>query len=128
MPRPMIVLWLGMGCLAMSPCSAQQTPPIEPKTQQTPLPPPIEVPAPANLSNEVPNRPLSVEEAVKIALRKQPNVAIARAGLTAAQGRTQQARAGMMPTVALGGGYTRVESLNSTAGSGTGGTTGGVAP
>lgn len=75
-----------------------------------------------SLPPDVPNRPLSADEAVRIALRLQPNIAIARANLLAAQGRTQQARSGLLPTLGLSGSYNSVSSLN---GSGTSAVTGG---
>ena len=60
-----------------------QTPPVAPRTVDTPVPPRITIPtAPANA--DVVNRPLTADEAVRIALRKQPDVAVARAGISAA--------------------------------------------
>src|SRR5437660_1021830 len=80
---------------------AQQTPPIEPKIQRAPLPPFVEIPSPTTLPSDVPNRPLTADEAARIALRHQPNVTAARAGIEAAKGRTQQARSGLLPTVGV---------------------------
>ena len=109
-----------------------QTPPIAPKTVETPIPPRIVLPtAPANA--DVVNRPLSADEAVRIALRKQPNVDVARAGISAAQGRTEQTRAALLPSLVLNGGYNNVtvisgvgSSSSTTNGGATGGTTGGT--
>ncbi|MHB9023299.1 MAG: TolC family protein [Armatimonadota bacterium] len=85
---------------------AQVTPPIMPKVTETPLPPAVELPAPPSVPAEVPNRPLTAEEAARIALHFQPSVSIARAGITAAQGRQQQARSDLLPSVSAGAGYT----------------------
>lgn len=84
-----------------------QTPPVRPNVQETPLPPPVEIKAPpSSVPADVPERPLTADEAAAIALRRGPAVAEARAGLSAAQGRRQQARAGLLPSLATGAGYT----------------------
>jgi len=107
--------------------NAQQTPPIAPKTQETPLPPPVELPAPPVLPADIPNTPLTADEAARIALRRQPNVTAARAGVSAAQGRVQQARSGLLPILGIGAGYTRVQTITSEGGTaGGGGGTGGI--
>lgn len=87
---------------------AQQTPPVLPKIQETALPPAITLPAPANVSADVPNRPLTADEAARIGLRRQPNVTIARAGVMAARGNETQARAGLLPSLGTGAGYTNI--------------------
>lgn len=103
-----------------------QTPPVMPKTQETPLPPPVTLPPPPGpLPADVPNRPLTSDEAVRIALRHQPNVAAAVGGVTAAAGRTQQARSDLLPQLGVSAAYSRVQALNGT-GTGGGGTTGGT--
>jgi len=66
----------------------------------------------------VPDRPLTADEVARIALRLQPNILIARANILAAQGRTQQVRSGLLPTVSLSGSYTNVQSLSGTSGTG----------
>ena len=111
-----------------------QTPAVAPKTVSTPVPPPVALPT-APAAADIVSRPLSAEEAVRIALRKQPNVEVARAGIAAAQGRTEQARAALLPSLGVSGGYNNVTVLsgassststtNSTGGN-TGGTTGGA--
>ncbi|HZO88326.1 MAG TPA: TolC family protein [Chthonomonadaceae bacterium] len=110
--------------------AAQQTPPIAPNIQTTPLPPPVGLPAPpAPPPADVPSRPLTADEAALIALRHQPNVTVARANVAAAQGRTQQVRAGLLPNLSLSAGYTHQETLATEGGSITaagGGTTGGT--
>lgn len=116
-----------------------QTPPIAPKTVDTPVPPRVVIPtAPANA--DVVNRPLSADEAARIALRKQPDVAVARAEISAAQGRAQQTRSGLLPNVVVSAGYNNVTVISgggsssttttTTGGNGgtggTGGSTGGT--
>jgi outer membrane protein len=61
----------------------------------------------------VPNRPLTADEAARIALHHQPNIAIAQANLQAAQGLTQQARSFLGPSVTVPGSYTHLEVLSS---------------
>lgn len=99
---------------------AQQTPPMQPKVQETPLPPPIVLPAPAATSG-VPDRPLTADEAAQIALCKQPNVTAAQASVTAARGREIQAKSALMPTLGTTSTYTNVTlaPVGTVAGSGT---------
>jgi outer membrane protein len=110
---------------ALNAGAQQQTPPIMPKIQETPLPPPVVLPAPGALPADVPNRPLTADEAARIALRHQPNVTAARAGVAAAQGVTQQARSGLLPTLGVGTGYTYSKAISGTGATGTIGGTGG---
>jgi outer membrane protein len=60
---------------------------------------------------DVPNRPLSADEAALIALHHQPTVIEANAAIAAARGRTQQARSGLLPNVAATAAYSHVETL-----------------
>jgi outer membrane protein TolC len=83
-----------------------QTPPIQPKTQETPLPPKVEITAPSNRPTDMPNRPLTADEAAAIALYHQPSIVVAISGAEAAQARNQQARAGLLPSLNVGAGYT----------------------
>lgn len=99
---------------------AQQTPPIAPKIQETPLPPPVELPPPAAVPADVPNRPLTADEAALIALRHQPDTTVAQAGVAAAQGRTRQVRSGLLPSLGVGAGYTHTDTLSSQGGGGGG--------
>jgi TolC family type I secretion outer membrane protein len=105
------------GCAALA-----QTPPIQPKLQETPLPPPVELSAPANVPAEVANRPLTADEAAAIALRRQPTVAAAIAALTAAKGRKNQATAGLLPSVSTGASYNNTAISPTTATTGPVGT------
>jgi len=101
-----------------------QTPPVAPRTVDTPVPPRVTIPtAPANA--DVVNRPLTADEAVRIALRKQPDVAVARAGISAAQGRTEQARADLLPSLGVSAGYNKVTVISGGGSGGSGGSTGG---
>jgi len=83
-----------------------------PKTQDTVIPPNITSPPPTSPTPGVPQRPLSVDEAVHLALRFQPSILNARAGLYAQKGRTRQVRAGLMPQGIVNGSYTRVTTIN----------------
>ena len=87
---------------------AQQTPPVQPKIQETPLPAPVVLPAPTSPVAGVPSRPLTADEAAQIALCKQPNVTVAQANVTAARGREIQAKSGLLPTVNTDATYTNV--------------------
>lgn len=82
------------------------TPPIMPKVQETPLPPAVQISAPNDAPADVPNRPLTAEEAANIALNHQPNVAIARAEVVSASGKVKQVRSGLLPSVNTGASYT----------------------
>ena len=84
---------------------AQRTVPVQPRIQETPLPPPVTLPAPPTPPADVPNRPLTAQEAAQIALHHQPNVTAAIAGVAASQGITEQARSGERPNISLNGAY-----------------------
>ncbi len=88
---------------------ADPTPPIMPQIQETPPPPPITLPA-APAPTAINEKPLSATEAVALALHRQPSLIAAQAGVTASEGRVQQARSGMLPTLGVSGGYA-VESM-----------------
>lgn len=90
---------------------AQQTPPVMPKIQETPLPPPVSLPAPPCAQPDVPNRPLSADEAAQIALYHQPEVTVAKANINAAQGQVTQARSGLLPSVGTTATYTNIALL-----------------
>ncbi|MCW3094654.1 MAG: outer rane efflux protein [Chthonomonadaceae bacterium] len=90
----------------------QAVPPVSPNVVNTPVPPPVILPGPPPAGT--PSRPLSADEAARIALRLQPNIAVARAGITVAQGITQQARSGLNPQVNVGLSYNTVQTLSGT--------------
>jgi outer membrane protein len=62
-------------------------------------------------------RALSVTEAVQIALERQRQIAIANANFGAAKGRTQQAGAGLNPTLAATTGYSSSNDIRGTSSS-----------
>ena len=82
-----------------------QTPPIQPNIEEVHLPPPVELSAPGPIPPDVPNRPLSADEAVAIALNHQPSVTVARAGVLSARGVRTEAAAALLPTASLGASY-----------------------
>lgn len=90
-------------------------PPVAPKVQETSVPAPVVIAPPASTNKEVPNRPVTAEEAARIALRLQPSIAVARDSVLAQQGITQQIRAGILPQVAIQGAYNHIEVLTSQA-------------
>ena len=94
-----------------------ETPPIAPKIQETPLPAPVTLPPPPVVPPDVPSRPLTADEAAQIALHHQPNVTIAVAGITAAQGVTQQVRSGLLPTLGVDFGYTGQQQIGGSSSS-----------
>ncbi|HLK57278.1 MAG TPA: TolC family protein, partial [Chthonomonadaceae bacterium] len=98
---------------------AQQTPPIPPKVVDVTVPPPVTVPG-VTAPGDVPNRPLTADEAARIALRHQYQVTEARAGFNAAQGRTQQQKSALGPSVNVSAGYIDVQTLSSPSGTGGG--------
>lgn len=97
--------------LSITASFAQQTPPVMPKIQETPLPPPVSLPVPPCAQPGVPDRPLTADEAVQIALYHQPNVTIAKAGIDAAHGQVTQARSALLPSVSTAASYTNIALL-----------------
>ena len=98
------------------PPSDDKPPVVAPRTVPTPVPRKPEVPPPPSPTEEALNRPITADEAVRIALLRQPNIAIAQSEVGAAQGRTQQVRSGLAPTLNVTAGY---NYLNTISGSGT---------
>jgi len=103
---------------------AQQTPPIQPKTVDTPKLPPIVLAGPPKDGEHIANAPLTVAEAVQIALAHQPQLLIAKASVGSAHGQALQAKAGLNPTVGVTAGGTRSQVL--TSGNGASGSTSSV--
>ncbi len=84
---------------------AQETQPVMPKIEETPLPPTITLEAPnAPLPKDIPNKPLSAEEAVRIALHHQPSIFSAMDNVYAAAGATMQARSNLYPLLSISAG------------------------
>lgn len=99
------------------------TPPIQPKLApvQTPTPVAVKPPSGALL---VPATPITAEEAALIALKHQPQIAIARAAIQAAHGRVLEAADLLVPGVTINTGYLESYQLtrnSSSSGSGSGG-------
>ncbi len=84
--------------------SPTQTPPVMPNVTAVPAPSQINLPAgPANDAD----RPLTADEAAKLALRVQPTLRLAQAQLLASRGRLQIVKAGLLPTLGLSATYGR---------------------
>jgi outer membrane protein TolC len=92
--------------------------PYTPSIQNLPVPAPVTLPAPEFVPADVPNRPLSLAEAIRVALVHQSNVTIALAAVEAAQGRTQQVKAAAQPSLTLGATGTTLISQNFPGGGG----------
>lgn len=102
-------------CLVPTALCAQQTPPIGPTTVATPIPPALVLPT-VPTPSDIPSKPLTANEAARIAVVHQPTLEAARQAVIAAQGRTQQVRSAELPNVTVNAGYTDVESLNTVHG------------
>jgi outer membrane protein TolC len=94
---------------------AQVTQPVQPHTQDVPVPPAVTLPGPPKPELAVTNKPLTADEAVRIALRLNPSLAAAKAGVTAAQGRVQQVRSGLLPNASLSSSYSNLNSIRGPA-------------
>ncbi len=103
MVRNIIIACLAVG-FALAAWADDATPPIMPKTVDTPLPTPVTLPAPAT-TPALPATALTADEAARIALRLQPSITVAGLGVIASQGRVEQAKSGMRPTLALSVAY-----------------------
>jgi outer membrane protein len=91
-------------------CAQQPlTPPIQPKVTPVVTPPSIVVPPPPG----APGRPtpITANEAAIIALKHQPQIAIAAAAIRSAHGNVLEAEQLLLPTVAITAGYGRTYSL-----------------
>ena len=99
-------LVIGLICIPiLGACQDQKTPPIAPNIQKAPLPDRIEV------TNGGPARPITADEAVRIALKTQPTLDTARSAIAAASGRTEQVRSGLNPVLAGSVAYTHANVL-----------------
>lgn len=114
-------LFLSAFCLLPS-LSLAQTVPAQVKTPDVVVPPKVEVPGFGTAM-----APLSMEEAVRIALREQPSIEDARGQLDQAGGRVKQTASGLGPTLGVTGSLTRTDRLaGSSSSSGSGSGSGGV--
>ena len=90
----------------------QATPPPKVTTPDVKIPDKLLLPGPKELGIGSP--PLTVEEAVAIAMKKQPQVGIARANLLTAQGHVQQAASGLYPQLGASGTYAQQQAIRGT--------------
>lgn len=87
-----------------------------PNIQDTAPPPPIVTPPPPNPNPDATSRLLGVDEAVRIGLQLQPNIAIASAALKIQKGRTIQTRANLQPQVSVNAGYDYITAISTITG------------
>lgn len=111
-------------CVEPACAQSERTPPIAPKVVDAPIPPAVNLPSPPAAQADVPSRPLTAEEAVAIALRHQADVAAAAGGVISARGRTQQANAGLRPSLGLSMSYTQSDTISGTGSTSSGSSTG----
>lgn len=78
--------------------------PYQPSMENLPPPAPIGLPAPAYVPSDVPNGPLTLDEAIRVALVHQANITVAVASVMAAQGNTMVVRAAELPSISVGAG------------------------
>ncbi len=88
----------------------QQTPPVQLKVQETPMPPPIAIAAPPTVIGEV-SHPLTAKEAAQIALKYQQSLVTSAADVLSASGRAQEARSSLYPNLGISGSYSRSENF-----------------
>ncbi|HVT13732.1 MAG TPA: TolC family protein [Fimbriimonadaceae bacterium] len=86
-----------------------QTPPIQPKTPDVQIPGPLVLPPPSVVA--IGKEPLTVEEAVAIALKNQPLVGIAEGNLLSGRGRAEEARADLLPNFVVGASYSKTSTF-----------------
>jgi outer membrane protein TolC len=87
----------------------QGTPPPKVTTPDVKIPGNLSLPGPAQ--SEIGAQPLSISEAVAIALKKQPQVLIAQANILAAQGRVQQTASSLLPQFGANASYNNQASI-----------------
>lgn len=91
----------------------QATPPPKVTTPDVKIP--GELSLPGSNPSELGAQPLTLDEAVSIALKKQPNVNIAWANFVSQQGRVQQVAAALNPQFSAAAGYNNQSSIRSSA-------------
>ncbi len=101
-----VALLLTGGPAPAAPQAPPSPAPYVPQVQQIEVPPPVQLPGPTLKVPAAALEPLTADEAARIGLANHPDVGIASAALRAAEGRTQQARAGLNPHLRLSGTYT----------------------
>jgi OMF family outer membrane factor len=107
------IIAVALGAVLGGTAAAQPQPaqPVPPTAQPAPGQPTTATPTPAAPGAQDPNAPttsagvetLSLERAIEIAMRQQPDLRIAKAQLEAANGRTDLARVARNPTISLQG-------------------------
>lgn len=107
-----------LALLLLAPAAAE---PYQPPPLEIVLPTEVELPAPASKPDELGSEPLTVEEAVNIALRYQSTVAVARTQVQVAEGRTQQTGAQTNPKLNLTSTYRDFFYVDPSLGGGVGG-------
>ena len=95
-----------------------QTTPIEVKTPDVVVPPPVAVPS---LGQAL--APLTADEAARLALRLQPAIEDARGLAESARGRARQQGSDLGPTLAVTGSLSRSDRIRGNGGTSTGGST-----
>lgn len=112
--KKIVLLFLFPSSLFPLPSFAQTTP-IQPKTPDIVVPPPVAAPTLGSML-----APLTEEEAVRLALRLQPTVQDARGAAESVSGRARQQASDLGPTVAVTGSLSRSDSIaGSSSSSGT---------
>lgn len=107
-----------LALLLLAPARAE---PYQPPPLEIVLPTEVELPPPAARPDELGSEPLTVEEAVNIALRYQSTVAVARTQVQVAEGRTQQTGAQTNPRLNLTSTYRDFFYVDPSLGGGLGG-------
>lgn len=102
-----------LALLATAPAHAQGTPPVPLRVEQAPAPSEVRLP---EAPEPGPEGLLTVEEAVRIALERQPDLRIPAAEVRAAEGRTTQARSDLLPSIDLNTGYLSQTALGASTG------------
>ena len=84
--------------LLLASTATAQTPPVKPQTPDVPVFPDFSIPSvPSTIGTE----PLTADEAVRVAIANQPELRTQRDQWIAAEGRAEQARAGLLPRLTL---------------------------
>ena len=99
------------------------TPPPQVKTPDVATQTPLFLPPPPEIANG--SQPLTLSEAVAIAMSKQPLIGVGRADILSAQGRTQQSASGLYPQIGGNGAFNDQKVLRGASGSGG---SGGITP
>src|SRR5471030_2473650 len=91
----------------------QATPPPKVTTPDVKIPGQLSLPGPSH--SELGAQPLTIDEAVSVALKKQPQVNIAWANFVSQQGRVKQVGAGLNPQFSANAAYNNQQSIRNSA-------------